>query len=64
MPATSQLAWPISTTVTYVASLFKRDERLLKSFSFDIGALHRLVAANKAPAPAARPIEISRPPAR
>jgi hypothetical protein len=36
---------------------------LLKSFCFDIGALHRLVAATKAPAPAARPIE-SKPLAR
>ena len=63
MPATSQVAWPISTTAINVPSCSSVVRHLLKSLCFDIGALHRLVAATKAPALAARPIE-SKPLAR
>jgi hypothetical protein len=42
-PPTSQLDWLISTTAMIVLSWSKGTRDLLKSFGWDIAALHRLM---------------------
>src|SRR5438105_5655310 len=59
-PPTSQLDWFISITAMIVLFWSRATRDLLKSFGWDIAALHRLHAATKLPFPRRPPHSVSR----
>src|SRR5437899_10742117 len=58
-PATSQLDWLISITAMVVLFWSTATRDLLKSFGWDIAALHRFHAATKLPFPRRPPYSLS-----